>query len=392
MTVRFTRTINPLQFEALEPKRFEDLVRQLLYDFRAWRVLEPTGRLGTDDGFDARGWENSAGSLADAGLDEDEEVSRTFTDRIWLVQCKRERSIGPSKLASYLDNIPEEERNRLHGIIFAACADFSKRARDIFREWCAAHGVQEFYLWGKAELEDALFRPQNDHLLFAYFGLSLAIRRRSDQARLRSQTTIKRKLTRAIAESREVLLRDVKDENYPYTDTSDVNFKWWVFARPKMTFRGLELVARRYFGYIADDGEHWDVANVVDDTRLSEQKDPWRGSDNLSIERRELFEFWDKLSDYNKARFETRGVVPFASIVEIDEVGDDLTPHPHIYIEPSSGPGSPFEEAYPELVASKTWVAGLKYPTASNRIEIFPAKFRRPLKMLTGRNGEDAAE
>jgi hypothetical protein len=108
MAIRFTRTINPLQFEALEPKRFEDLVRQLLYDFRSWRALEPTGRLGTDDGFDARGWETMAGSLADAGLDDDEDASRPFTDRVWLVQCKRERSIGPSKLASYLDGIADE--------------------------------------------------------------------------------------------------------------------------------------------------------------------------------------------------------------------------------------------------------------------------------------------
>jgi hypothetical protein len=59
-SIRYTRTVNPLQFDALEPKRFEDLERQLLYDFRVWRKLEPTGRMGSDDGFDARGWEMNA--------------------------------------------------------------------------------------------------------------------------------------------------------------------------------------------------------------------------------------------------------------------------------------------------------------------------------------------
>jgi len=39
-----TRTLGPLHFEDLEPKRFEDLVRQLIYDFRPWRALEGTGR------------------------------------------------------------------------------------------------------------------------------------------------------------------------------------------------------------------------------------------------------------------------------------------------------------------------------------------------------------
>jgi hypothetical protein len=47
----------PLPFTDLEPKRFEDLVRQLVYDFRPWRRLEATGRSGSDDGFDARALE-----------------------------------------------------------------------------------------------------------------------------------------------------------------------------------------------------------------------------------------------------------------------------------------------------------------------------------------------
>src|ERR1700756_1422504 len=50
-----TRTLNPLPFEHLEVHRFEDLIRQLSYDFKRWRRLEATGRAGADDVFDARG-------------------------------------------------------------------------------------------------------------------------------------------------------------------------------------------------------------------------------------------------------------------------------------------------------------------------------------------------
>ena len=57
MPTQTTRTLNPLPFNALEPKRFEDLVRQLAYDFRRWRMLEATGRTGSDEGYDARGFE-----------------------------------------------------------------------------------------------------------------------------------------------------------------------------------------------------------------------------------------------------------------------------------------------------------------------------------------------
>ena len=54
---RATRTTNPLPFSDLEPRRFEDLIRQLVYDFKTWRKLEATGRSGSDGSFDARGYE-----------------------------------------------------------------------------------------------------------------------------------------------------------------------------------------------------------------------------------------------------------------------------------------------------------------------------------------------
>jgi len=41
-----TKTLNPLPFQDLEPHRFEDLVRQLAYDFRRWKSLEAVGRGG----------------------------------------------------------------------------------------------------------------------------------------------------------------------------------------------------------------------------------------------------------------------------------------------------------------------------------------------------------
>ena len=39
---QMTKTLNPLHFEDLEPHRFEDLVRQIIYDFKEWSLLEPT--------------------------------------------------------------------------------------------------------------------------------------------------------------------------------------------------------------------------------------------------------------------------------------------------------------------------------------------------------------
>ncbi|MDT3684039.1 MAG: hypothetical protein RO009_03220 [Pseudorhodoplanes sp.] len=378
--INYTRTVNPLQFEALEPKRFEDLVRQLIYDFRVWRQLEATGRSGSDDGFDARGCEIvGTGSAAEPVEEEGEPSVLEGTDRIWLVQCKREKSIGPSKLIGYLDTIPKSERPNLYGVILAAPADFSKKARDQFRDWCSENGISECYLWGRAELEDALFQPKNDHLLFAYFGLSLSIRKRSDQARLRAQTTIKRKIKRAFSDKIEVLFRDVDDREYPFAHRERDDHRWWVYRNLKLTFRGLECEAKRFFAFIDDDQTHWDYANVLDDASLSSHSDPWRGKDGGSPERQELWEFWSSLPRGNQAWLIVKGVIALDNILEVDEIGDDITGSVHIYVRTDPSQPHPFSNFYPEFATDGWSGARSTEPSPTNRIEKFPAKFRKPM-------------
>jgi hypothetical protein len=36
-----TRTFASIHFEDLEPHRFEDLIRQLIYDYKDWQVSRP---------------------------------------------------------------------------------------------------------------------------------------------------------------------------------------------------------------------------------------------------------------------------------------------------------------------------------------------------------------
>jgi hypothetical protein len=215
-----SKTIGPLHFEDLEPRRFEDLIRQLAYDFRSWRTLEATGRAGSDNGFDARGYEivnPSADVLPDeADIDADDIPPEGSHDRLWLIQCKRERTIAPTKLRKHLSGINTEHSEPLYGIIFAAACDFSKHSRDVFREWCRDHDISEAHIWGKAEVEDQLFQPKNDHLLFAYFGISLQIRHRSIRTALRARLAMKHKCECVLAKLPSyVLLRDPTDDRYP---------------------------------------------------------------------------------------------------------------------------------------------------------------------------------
>lgn len=333
-----TRTIGPLHLEDLEPHRFEDLVRQLLYDFRPWRSLEATGRSGADEGFDARATEFVPGEPVerDGGV-EDEVDAEVVSERVWLVQCKREKSIGPQKLVGYLDDITEPAG--LYGIVFAAACDFSKAARDRFREKVREMGFDEAHLWGKAEIEDQLFQPKNDHLLFAYFGVSLQTRRRTLKTEVRAKLATKRKALRVLKghELRPVLLRDATDDRYPWMDEdekkSPVERRRWNVMTYKGAFSdGLHFILRRHPAYVGGDGEEWDFAEKFDSGPVQHHENPWRlGVDDPNGPRTETFGIWDALPEKNKFWFLVYAILPFENILDIDENGDDWFDKPHIY-------------------------------------------------------------
>lgn len=203
-----SRTINPLHFEDLEPSRFEDLVHQLIYDFKKWRQLEASDRSGSDGGFDIRGWEK-CNTVEDSMLEtEDESRDSYFDDKIWLIQCKREKKITTSIMKKYLDQIIDKNKNNIFGIIFVAACNFSETTRRYFIEICRNNNIQGFHLLGKSELEDLPFLPKNDHLLFAYFGISLNMYKRSLKTQLNARLNTEQKLQTSLKPNSSVLICD----------------------------------------------------------------------------------------------------------------------------------------------------------------------------------------
>lgn len=340
-----TRTTNPLHFEDLEPHRFEDLVRQLIYGFRDWHALEATGRQGSDDGFDARGWElvsprqttNDEIENGDESEDGNSEASR-----VWLVQCKRERVISPKKLLTYLNALDANEISALHGLIFVAACDFSKKARDEFRGWCSGNRITEFFVWGKAELEDMLFQPQNDHLLFAYFGISLQIKKRSAKTKLRGTLATKRQVIRYLGGIEEfvrepVLLRDPDATSYPDpNEVADFDERplWRVYHFVGHYYGGIKILIRTHYAYLDDDGASWDAEERVRTNLCLD--DPWPKSVDNDLARR-VRNFWDKVPEANRAKLEVIAHIPYDDILAIDEGGDELFPFPHIYVRLDRG-------------------------------------------------------
>ncbi|HHA2558834.1 TPA: hypothetical protein ACOEOH_000318 [Stenotrophomonas maltophilia] len=363
-----SRTYGPLHFEDLDPKRFEDLVRQLLYDFRDWVKLEPTGRSGSDDGFDVRGIERDGASTAD---DSSDQTSSVDEYRTWLIQCKREKAISPKKLGGYLDGIFAGAGEPLHGLIFASACDFSKVARDLFNARCRSEGLREWNLLGKADLEDLLYRPQYDRLLFGYFGVSLGRDTTRSYAALRKALAGKRKAVRALKAGSEVLVRSVSDTSYPQRSV-DVP-SWARVTYVSHTHQGLIFELHRHFAALDIDGK-WDAAFAVDDAH-PETLEHQVGHEDAD-KRGRLWSFWDSLGD-DRAWLKYQGCIPFESIVDLDPDGDELADFPHLYVELASGGRLfPLHRAVVEPVASYIMPSIQPSSDDDGRISRFPPEFR----------------
>jgi hypothetical protein len=125
-----------------------------VYDYKDWQSIEATGRSGSDDGFDVRAFEKVGVSAVaeDDGQEESDAVHPMDGNR-WMIQGKREKSLGPQRIKTILEDIDPSDPP--YGYILAAPTNFSKKSYDLFREELRKKGVMEFYLWGKAELEDS---------------------------------------------------------------------------------------------------------------------------------------------------------------------------------------------------------------------------------------------
>ena len=399
------RTLNPLHFEDLEPHRFEDLVRQLAYDFKVWKSIEATGRTGSDEGFDVRAWEDVFTEERPEDDDETEGGVSRSEGRLWLIQCKREKTIGPKKLGKYVAKIGPDHGVRVYGVIFAAACDFSKRSRDTFREVLRGKGVQEFYLWGKAELEDMLFQPKNDNLLFAYFGISLTVRRRSLKTQIRSRLTIKRKTLTHLGPlkgrsyNNEILIRDSKDTAFPFKKhvaDFEKNPSWWPLEFAGHYHSGIMVLTNKFYAYIADDGMHWDYFPKVN--AATPMGHPWE--DKVTTDKRRISSdpvkrFWLEIINDNQAWFEILHFIPYERIVAIDEHGDPVFQHPHIYIERRPS-GDFFEKGYREVLRG---IGGfgrkIYFPKSQDRVKLFPKRITsrsRPPKNCRRPDLEEAKE
>lgn len=371
---RPTRTTNPIHFEDLDPKRFEDLVRELIYDFRDWQTIEATGRGGDDDGFDIRAYERATTTTID---DDGDEVVRPMDGNAWMIQCKREKAIPPSKIKKILEDIAPD--NPPYGYILAAATNFSKKAYDTFRDELTKLGVLEFYLWGNATLETELHQPKNDRILFTFFGISNVRRRRSRATEIRSEVTNKNRVMRVLGDSPAhswILVRDSKDRHYPYEfeyADFDERPRWKDFEVVELHPRGVIVLMKRCYAYFDESEKTFDLAeppivlrNPYDRTHDTERDREKR--EKLGL----VMDYWERLPQKNQAMFHLNGIIRYEDMLVIDEKGDGWNEVPHIFVDFVDGSPVSGTLAYLEKGERQIGLDGF------SREAVFPKSFPEP--------------
>ena len=340
-----SRTTNRLHFEDLDPYRFEDLVRQLIHNFRRWTQIEALGRSGADEGIDIRAVEAYL-NLAEGSEPLDDDLDNFAGEanlRTWHLQCKREKTIGPKKVLGIADDLSAGEEIP-YGVLLVASVDFSKKTRDTFRRAMSERGVVEVHLWGRAELEDRLYRPENDHLLFAYFGISLQVKRRRIATDLRRRLAVKRALAKLFGtpdESKHVygmLIRDPDEDGYPFRDRVEA----WTEDDPPWIEVGfgdwgepgfLQVVVKHYDAWLELGQKQFDyIPRCNDAARGYNLLHPWEDDPDEAEYCRQLSRFMRSLPDENQARFEIRGWIHYDDILLVDDIGDAWFDPPHILV------------------------------------------------------------
>jgi hypothetical protein len=356
-------------------------VRQLTYDFRTWYKIEATGRLGADEGIDISATERFKETLEDdeTPSDNDEDAILPTQLRSWIIQCKRERRVGPADIRKIVE---EAISNRpTYGLIIAAACDFSARTRASFRQAALEKGTQEFFLWGKAELEDMLFRPANDHLLFAYFGISLQVRKRTLKTELRARLSTKNKLIKVVGDLRgnhfkPVLIRNAADASYPRIKDQTAfrqspGWRYYYFSGHDYPDH-ISLQVCRQMAWVSDDASDWDVLEKFDDSWPHHPQIVGLKDDRKKSEEENLYwSYWSSLPDKNRGWYITYALIHYDDILVVDEHGDAYHEGPHLLVD-FRGRSSPFRVFRDMIEFGGTYWRQHIYPDEKDRKRFFP--------------------
>jgi hypothetical protein len=149
-----TTTTNPLHFEDMEPRRFEDLAQAIVHKLKAWTELNHIGRSGNDNGVDIEAVESDDGKR-----------------RRWVIQCKRYQSFAKSHAVAAIDEAVKYGKH-IDVLLLVVGCDVSRVTREAADAHASQKGISDLRVWDASYIESTLYNDRPD-LLFTYFGVDV---------------------------------------------------------------------------------------------------------------------------------------------------------------------------------------------------------------------------
>lgn len=84
--------------------------------------------------------------------------------------------------------------------------------------------------------------------------------------------------------------------------------------------------------FLDKDGVHWDYAETYNHGYQNWRQDPWGDEREEEASRQAVTQIWNALDPEEKGWIEVKLVLPYESILDIDEDGDDVTERPHVFV------------------------------------------------------------
>lgn len=294
-----TRTSNHLHFEDLDWRQFEQLTYEILYREKKWERLDSIGLKGNDDGVDILGVDKEGITL--------------------YIQCKNYKSFAKSDTKEVIDAIVTNQEIAEDSVLLIVVAcEISSDTRDFIKSYSKENRFKDYDVWTGLRIKTMLFNKYND-LLSRYLGVETENNRKREKvlqgSKMRNE--VQKKLLRKIEWNHDtrmeiardpskrfryekLVIRSIDDVDAPYGE----NACYYEICPYQLTDVGIELLDR-----------FWDDSIIIAinvDTRC------WR----IVKDDDELME-----NEFD-VRADHIVLLPYYSIVDIMEEGDDYSDYP----------------------------------------------------------------
>jgi hypothetical protein len=168
------------------------------------------------------------------------------------------------------------------------------------------------------------------------------------------------------------LLRDLADTHYPFADAYpdfEKQRRWRELTVSGHHPLGIWLHVHRYYAYVDPVKKEWDFTLQVDLCHGEHHSDEEREA--FHARQQPVLEAWEYLPKARQGMFAVDGLLPYADIAAIDEKGDVLHNHPHIFVD--FGQGAPYRHWWEVLEIGGDKI---RLTDEFKRIKVFPKTFK----------------